>query len=108
MATVARNLQIDASAQQLVFGHTHTPLANARLDNEPWLFHNSGSFFYDYREAIKPDYWLRCWPGSALEVCDSEVTLHRLLTEDDLRDFRPSSSLPVAQAAARRSRRRRR
>lgn len=109
MAAVARNLRMSEHADQLIFGHTHTPMADAVLTSDPhWRFHNSGSFFYDFREATKPDYWTRCWPGSALEVINGSVSLHRLLSERDLRRFEPDTVLPQAQMAAHTTRRRRR
>ena len=88
---VAENLRLHEAADQLVFGHTHTPLLDGRHDRWPhWRFHNSGSFFYDYRVSGMPDYWQRYWPGSALEIVDDHVSLHKLIDEARLKDFRPS------------------
>lgn len=105
MASVAANLGLAERSTQLVFAHTHTPLAHATLTDEPyWTFHNSGSFFYDYRAAGKDGYWTRCWPGSALEVVGDQVILHRLLSEADLTEFRPATNRPEAREAARKAR----
>jgi len=90
---VTANLRLHEIADQLVFGHTHTPLLNRRHENWPhWRFHNSGSFFYDYRLSDAPNYWERYGPGTALEVIDDQVTLHRLIDQRQLEGFRPNAA----------------
>lgn len=85
MAAVARNLKLDQISNQLIFGHIHVPMLNqVSADMSDMLFHNCGSFFFDYREAKRPGYWDRCEPGTALSITDGVVDLHHTLTPDDL------------------------
>lgn len=89
MAQVIRNLELPDHVTDIVFAHTHQPLAGAAVDGYPWRFHNSGSWFYDHRMAGKDWYFEVCLPGSALEIIDGRVEVQQLLTVDDVLEFAP-------------------
>lgn len=95
MAQVARNLELLHDCRHIVFGHTHRPFTGRDTDLCPGvLFHNCGSWFYDYREAGRLDYWECFRPGTALELVGGQITMHQLLEQEDITNhFRASTNM---------------
>jgi UDP-2,3-diacylglucosamine pyrophosphatase LpxH len=71
----------NTEAQQIVFAHTHQPVADARLPGGKVSYWNSGSWIYEPDLASLESYvrYLRCaWPGSVV-VLDTDEPAPRLL-----------------------------
>jgi predicted phosphodiesterase len=82
MAKVVENLGWARETDQIVFGHTHQPLAGARATSGPPVrFWNTGSWFYEPELGSAEAYarYLRNgWPGTAV-VVDTDEREPRLL-----------------------------
>jgi UDP-2,3-diacylglucosamine pyrophosphatase LpxH len=81
-AKVTANLGWDREAEQIVFAHTHQPLADVRCAERPRTrYWNTGSWIYEPDLASRQAYgrYLRyAWPGTAI-VIDDEGPEPRLL-----------------------------
>lgn len=88
LAQVIDNLKLGSEFSQVVFAHTHQPLESARLEHNPHLFHNSGSWFYDYRVASDKQ-TESAVPGTILLIDEAEVRLHQVVPPEALESFTP-------------------
>lgn len=99
-AQVVRNLGWGGEGQQIVFAHTHQPLADIRCagdgSNRYW---NSGSWIYEPDLSSRQAYarYLRyAWPGTAILI-DADEPQPRLL--EMLADLNPLNGGPGLPAA---------
>jgi hypothetical protein len=80
-AQVVQNLGWDKQADQIVFAHTHQPLAGCELPGTRARVWNSGSWIYEPDLSSKESYerYLRyAWPGSVV-LLDTEEPEPQLL-----------------------------
>lgn len=89
MDLVMDNLAVGEACDHVVFGHTHTPFVEQRLEGMTRTYHNAGSWFYDHRELHKPRYWELAAPGSVLRIDGGDFELRRVLEADDVADLAP-------------------
>lgn len=87
---VVENLEWDPQADQIVFGHTHQPLADVCPPGEGRVrYWNSGSWIYE-PDVSSPEAYRRYlengWPGTAVLI-DTEEPAPRLV--EMLRDLNP-------------------
>jgi UDP-2,3-diacylglucosamine pyrophosphatase LpxH len=94
-AQVVRNLDWGGDGRQIVFAHTHQPLADVRCvgdgENRYW---NTGSWIYEPDLGSRQDYarYLRyAWPGTAVSI-DTDEPQPRLL--EMLADLNPLNGGP--------------
>jgi hypothetical protein len=81
MTAVCANLDLEPGL--VCFGHTHTPLSDARSTDpdQRWRLFNSGSWLWDRRLREHPDYRATSWPGTVLRVCGGDIELVGLLAD---------------------------
>jgi len=93
-ARVVENLGWDGEAEQVVFAHTHQPLADVRADRGTTRYWNTGSWIYEPDLGSRQGYarYLRyAWPGTAVLI-DSDDPQPRLL--EMLADLNPLNGGP--------------
>jgi UDP-2,3-diacylglucosamine pyrophosphatase LpxH len=100
-AQVVAKLGWHAEAEQIVFAHTHQPLADVRsARGGPTRYWNSGCWIYEPDLGSRAAYarYLRyAWPGTAI-VIDDEAPCPRLVeTLADLNPLNGGPGLPVAR-----------
>jgi UDP-2,3-diacylglucosamine pyrophosphatase LpxH len=99
-AKVAANLGWDKEAEQIVFAHTHQPLADVRCGNgSRTRYWNTGSWIYEPDLASRQAYarYLRyAWPGTAIVIDDEEPEPRLLELLADLSPLNGGAGLPAA------------
>jgi UDP-2,3-diacylglucosamine pyrophosphatase LpxH len=78
---VVENLGWDRQADQIVFGHTHQPLARATVPGSPVRYWNTGSWIWEPDVSSRDAYerYLRfAWPGTVVLI-DTDEAEPRLL-----------------------------
>ncbi|HEX3734339.1 MAG TPA: metallophosphoesterase [Solirubrobacterales bacterium] len=100
-AQVVENLGWNREAEQIVFAHTHQPLADVRSSRDPRSrYWNTGSWIYEPDLGSRQAYarYLRyAWPGTAVLI-DSEAPEPRLLELlTDLNPLHGGPGLPPAR-----------
>ncbi len=98
-AQVVENLDWAAGTEQIVFAHTHQPLADVRSTRGDRVrYWNTGSWIYEPDLGSRQAYarYLRyAWPGSAVLI-DSEAPQPQLLSMlDDLNPLHGGPGLPA-------------
>jgi UDP-2,3-diacylglucosamine pyrophosphatase LpxH len=99
-AQVVENLGWGGEAEQIVFAHTHQPLADVRSTRGDRVsYWNTGSWIYEPDLGSRQAYarYLRfAWPGTAVLI-DADEPQPRLLSMlDDLNPLRGGPGLPAA------------
>lgn len=98
-AKVVANLGWDREAEQIVFAHTHQPLADVRCGNGTRTrYWNTGSWIYEPDLASRQSYarYLRyAWPGTAIVIDDEEPEPRLLELLADLNPMQGGAGLPV-------------
>jgi UDP-2,3-diacylglucosamine pyrophosphatase LpxH len=99
-AQVVANLGWDREAQQIVFAHTHQPLADVRSTREgSTRYWNSGCWIYEPDLGSRAAYarYLRyAWPGTAIVIDDEEPCPRLVETLADLNPLNGGAGLPAA------------
>jgi UDP-2,3-diacylglucosamine pyrophosphatase LpxH len=99
-ATVVANLGWDGDAEQIVFAHTHQPLADVRsARGGPTRYWNSGCWIYEPDLGSRAAYgrYLRyAWPGTAIVIDDEEPCPRLVETLADLNPLNGGPGLPAA------------
>jgi hypothetical protein len=99
-AAVVANLGWDREAEQVVFAHTHQPLADVRsADGGTTRYWNSGCWIYEPDLGSRTAYgrYLRyAWPGTAIVIDDEEPTPRLVETLADLNPLNGGPGLPPA------------
>jgi UDP-2,3-diacylglucosamine pyrophosphatase LpxH len=99
-AQVVENLGWDEQASQIVFAHTHQPLADTRCRaGTPTRFWNTGSWIYEPDLGSRQAYarYLRyAWPGTAVAIDTDEPEPRLLELLADLNPLRDGPGLPPA------------
>jgi UDP-2,3-diacylglucosamine pyrophosphatase LpxH len=97
-AKVTANLGWDKQAEQIVFAHTHQPLADVRCADHPRTrYWNTGSWIYEPDLASRQAYgrYLRyAWPGTAIVIDDEEPEPRLLELLADLNPLAGGAGLP--------------
>jgi UDP-2,3-diacylglucosamine pyrophosphatase LpxH len=97
-ARVVDNLGWDREAEQIVFAHTHQPLADVRCGNgSRTRYWNTGSWIYEPDLGSRQAYarYLRyAWPGTAIAIDDEEREPRLLELLADLNPLRGGAGLP--------------
>jgi UDP-2,3-diacylglucosamine pyrophosphatase LpxH len=97
-AKVAANLGWDKEAGQIVFAHTHQPLADVCCAERPRTrYWNTGSWIYEPDLASRQAYgrYLRyAWPGTAIVIDDEEPEPRLLELLADLNPLAGGAGLP--------------
>jgi UDP-2,3-diacylglucosamine pyrophosphatase LpxH len=97
-AKVTANLGWDKQAEQIVFAHTHQPLADVRCADRPRTrYWNTGSWIYEPDLASRQAYgrYLRyAWPGTAIAIDDEEPEPRLLELLADLNPLAGGAGLP--------------
>jgi UDP-2,3-diacylglucosamine pyrophosphatase LpxH len=97
-AKVAANLGWDKEAEQIVFAHTHQPLAGVRCGTGARTrYWNTGSWIYEPDLGSRQAYarYLRyAWPGTAIVIDDEEPEPRLLELLADLNPLRGGAGLP--------------
>jgi len=78
---VVHNLGWDRQAKQIVFGHTHQPLADVSVPGSTVRYWNTGSWIYEpdlSSRSAYANYLKRAWPGTAVLI-DTATDAPRLL-----------------------------
>jgi UDP-2,3-diacylglucosamine pyrophosphatase LpxH len=100
-AKVTANLGWDKQAAQIVFAHTHQPLADVRCAERPRTrYWNTGSWIYEPDLASRQAYgrYLRyAWPGTAIVIDDEEPEPRLLELLADLNPLAGGGGLPQLQ-----------
>ncbi len=96
---MVENLDWAAGTEQIVFAHTHQPLADVRSTRGDRVrYWNTGSWIYEPDLGSRQAYarYLRyAWPGSAVLI-DSEAPQPQLLSMlDDLNPLHGGPGLPA-------------
>jgi UDP-2,3-diacylglucosamine pyrophosphatase LpxH len=99
-AQVVENLGWSAASEQIVFAHTHQPLADVQsARGDRVRYWNTGSWIYEPDLSSRQAYarYLRyAWPGTAVLI-DAEAPQPQLLSMlDDLNPLQGGSGLPRA------------
>jgi UDP-2,3-diacylglucosamine pyrophosphatase LpxH len=95
---VVKNLGWDREADQIVFAHTHQPLAGATVAGSHVRYWNTGSWIYEPDLASQHAYvrYLRyAWPGTAVLI-DTDEPAPSLL--ELRRDLNPLYAAPAASS----------
>lgn len=99
-ATVVANLGWDREAEQVVFAHTHQPLADVRSTRgDSTRYWNSGCWIYEPDLGSRAAYarYLRyAWPGTAIVIDDEEPCPRLVETLADLNPLHGGPGLPPA------------
>jgi UDP-2,3-diacylglucosamine pyrophosphatase LpxH len=99
-AQVVANLGWDSDAEQIVFAHTHQPLANVRSSRGgATRYWNSGCWIYEPELGSRAAYarYLRyAWPGTAIVIDDEEPCPRLVETLADLNPLNGGPGLPAA------------
>lgn len=97
-AKVTANLGWDKEAEQIVFAHTHQPLADVRCGSgSRTRYWNTGSWIYEPDLASRQAYgrYLRhAWPGTAIAIDDEEPEPRLLELLADLNPLAGGPGLP--------------
>jgi UDP-2,3-diacylglucosamine pyrophosphatase LpxH len=97
-AQVVANLGWDREAEQVVFAHTHQPLADVRADADSRIrYWNSGSWIYEPDLSSRQAYarYLRfAWPGTAILIDEDEPEPRLLELLADLNPLHGGPGLP--------------
>jgi UDP-2,3-diacylglucosamine pyrophosphatase LpxH len=97
-AKVTANLGWDKQAEQIVFAHTHQPLAGVRCAERPRTrYWNTGSWIYEPDLGSRQAYarYLRyAWPGTAIVIDDEEPEPRLLELLADLNPLAGGPGLP--------------
>jgi UDP-2,3-diacylglucosamine pyrophosphatase LpxH len=99
-ARVVANLGWDGEAEEIVFAHTHQPLADVRCGQGSTRYWNTGSWIFEPDLSSRQAYarYLRyAWPGTAVLI-DSDAPEPRLL--EMLADLNPLSGGPGLPGSA--------
>jgi UDP-2,3-diacylglucosamine pyrophosphatase LpxH len=98
-AKVTANLGWDREAEQIVFAHTHQPLAEVRCAQRPRTrYWNAGSWIYEPDLASRQAYgrYLRyAWPGTAIVIDDEEPQPRLLELLADLNPLSGGAGMPA-------------
>ena len=101
-AQVVANLDWDREAEQIVFAHTHQPLADVRSTRGGTTrYWNSGCWIYEPDLGSRAAYarYLRyAWPGTAIVIDDSEPQPRLVEALADLNPLNGGPGLPPAPA----------
>jgi UDP-2,3-diacylglucosamine pyrophosphatase LpxH len=99
-ATAVANLGWDREAEQIVFAHTHQPLADVRsARGDRTRYWNSGCWIYEPDLGSRAAYarYLRyAWPGTAIVIDDEEPCPRLVETLADLNPLHGGAGLPPA------------
>jgi UDP-2,3-diacylglucosamine pyrophosphatase LpxH len=98
---VVANLDWDRQAEQIVFAHTHQPLADVRAANGATRYWNSGCWIYEPDLSSRQAYARYCrfaWPGTAILIDDSAPEPRLLELLADLNPLAGGPGLPKAPA----------
>jgi UDP-2,3-diacylglucosamine pyrophosphatase LpxH len=99
-AEVVANLGWDREAEQIVFAHTHQPLADVRsARGGPTRYWNTGCWIYEPDLGSRAAYarYLRyAWPGTAVVIDDEEPCPRLVETLADLNPLNGGPGLPAA------------
>jgi UDP-2,3-diacylglucosamine pyrophosphatase LpxH len=99
-ATVVANLGWDREAEQIVFAHTHQPLADvSSVRGGPTRYWNSGCWIYEPDLGSRAAYarYLRyAWPGTAIVIDDEEPSPRLVECLADLNPLHGGPGLPPA------------
>jgi UDP-2,3-diacylglucosamine pyrophosphatase LpxH len=99
-AAVVANLGWDGEAEQIVFAHTHQPLADVRSSRGgSTRYWNSGCWIYEPDLGSRAAYarYLRfAWPGTAIAIDDDEPCPRLVETLADLNPRNGGPGLPPA------------
>ena len=99
-ATVVDNLGWDREAEQIVFAHTHQPLANVRsARGGSTRYWNSGCWIYEPELGSRAAYarYLRyAWPGTAIVIDEDEPCPRLVECLADLNPLNGGPGLPPA------------
>jgi UDP-2,3-diacylglucosamine pyrophosphatase LpxH len=97
-AKVTANLGWDKQAEQIVFAHTHQPLADVRCAERPRTrYWNTGSWIYEPDLSSREAYarYLRyAWPGTAIVIDDEDPEPRLLELLADLNPLNGGAGLP--------------
>ena len=100
-AKVVTNLEWDKEAPQIVFAHTHQPLADVRATTGATRYWNSGCWIYEPDLSSRQAYARYCryaWPGTAIAIDDSAPEPELLELLADLNPLAGGPGLPKAPA----------
>jgi len=98
---VVANLGYDKEADQIVFAHTHQPLADVRASQGTTRYWNTGCWIYEPDLSSRQAYARYCryaWPGTAIVIDDSEAEPRLLELLADLNPVAGGPGLPKAPA----------
>jgi UDP-2,3-diacylglucosamine pyrophosphatase LpxH len=98
---VVANLEWDQQAEQIVFAHTHQPLADVRASQGGTRYWNSGCWIYEPDLSSRQAYARYCrfaWPGTAILIDDSAPEPRLLELLADLNPLAGGPGLPKAPA----------
>ncbi len=99
-ATVVANLGWDREAEQIVFAHTHQPLADVRsARGGATRYWNSGCWIYEPdlgSRAAYARYLRHAWPGTAIVIDDEEPCPRLVECLADLNPLNGGPGLPAA------------
>jgi UDP-2,3-diacylglucosamine pyrophosphatase LpxH len=99
-ARVVANLGWDREVEQIVFAHTHQPLADVRsASGRSTRYWNSGCWIYEPELGSRADYgrYLRyAWPGTAIVIDDEEPCPRLVEALADLNPLNGGPGLPSA------------
>ncbi len=95
---VVRNLEWDRGVEQIVFAHTHQPLADVRCRSDGHVrYWNTGSWIYEPDLGSRQAYarYLRyAWPGTAVLIDEAESQPRLLELLADLNPLQGGPGLP--------------
>jgi hypothetical protein len=100
-AQVVANLGWDERAEQIVFAHTHQPLADVRASRGATRYWNTGCWIYEPDLSSRQAYARYCrhaWPGTAVVIDDEEPEPRLLELLADLNPLAGGPGLPKAPA----------
>jgi UDP-2,3-diacylglucosamine pyrophosphatase LpxH len=95
------NLGWDGETDQIVFAHTHQPLADVRATRGATRYWNTGCWIYEPDLSSRQAYAHYCryaWPGTAIVIDDSEPEPRLLELLADLNPVAGGAGLPKAPA----------
>lgn len=98
---VVANLEWDKEASQIVFAHTHQPLADVRATTGATRYWNSGCWIYEPDLSSREAYARYCcyaWPGTLILIDDSAPEPQLLELLADLNPLGGGPGLPKAPA----------
>jgi hypothetical protein len=102
--TVVENLGWSKEAEQIVFAHTHQPLADVRSSRDSCTrYWNTGSWIYEPDLGSRQAYarYLRyAWPGTVLVIDDEESEPRLLELLADLNPLNGGTGLPGSSSSS--------